>query len=76
MDTKKANDDRPSNRDEGLAESELFDSLLEGSQSEQDLFGPAGVLTKLKVAAPQVAGRPCSGLLAFPWHTLSREGSS
>lgn len=29
---------------------------MEGRQSEQDLFGPAGVLTKLKVAAPQVAG--------------------
>ncbi len=39
-----------SNRDRAAAKQELLDLLLEGSSSEEDLFGPEGVFTKLKGA--------------------------
>jgi putative transposase len=39
-----------SNRDRAAAKQELLDSLLEGCSSEEDLFGPEGVFTKLKGA--------------------------
>jgi putative transposase len=39
-----------SNRDKAAAKQELLDLLLEGSSSEEDLFGPEGVFTKLKGA--------------------------
>jgi putative transposase len=39
-----------SNRDRAAAKQELLDLLLEGSSSEEDLFGPDGVFTKLKGA--------------------------
>lgn len=39
-----------SNRDRAAAKQELLDLLLEGSNSEEDLFGPDGVFTKLKGA--------------------------
>lgn len=50
METKKETDKKPTNRDVALSKHELLDSLLEGCQSEQDLFGPEGVFTKLKGA--------------------------
>jgi putative transposase len=45
-------DDRAtvSNRDRAAAKQELLDTLLEGCSSEEDLFGPEGVFTKLKGA--------------------------
>jgi hypothetical protein len=39
-----------SNRDNAAAKRELLDLLLEGSSTEEDLFGPDGVFTKLKRA--------------------------
>jgi putative transposase len=39
-----------SNRDRAAAKQELLDLLLEGSSTEEDLFGPEGVFTKLKGA--------------------------
>jgi len=39
-----------SNRDRAATKQELLDSLLEGCSSEEDLFGPEGVFTKLKGA--------------------------
>jgi len=39
-----------SNRDRAAAKQELLDLLLEGTSSEEDLFGPEGVFTKLKGA--------------------------
>jgi len=39
-----------SNRDRAAAKQELLDLLLEGSSSEEDLFGADGVFTKLKGA--------------------------
>jgi putative transposase len=39
-----------SNRDRAAAKQELLDTLLEGCSSEEDLFGPQGVFTKLKGA--------------------------
>lgn len=39
-----------SNRDRAAAKQELLDLLLEGASSEEDLFGPEGVFTKLKGA--------------------------
>lgn len=39
-----------SNRDRAAAKQELLDTLLEGCSSEEDLFGPEGVFTKLKGA--------------------------
>lgn len=39
-----------SNRDRAAAKQEFIDSLLEGCSSEEDLFGPEGVFTKLKGA--------------------------
>jgi putative transposase len=39
-----------SNRDRAVAKQEFIDSLLEGCSSEEDLFGPEGVFTKLKGA--------------------------
>ncbi len=39
-----------SNRDKAAAKQELLDLLLEGSSSEEDLFGREGVFTKLKGA--------------------------
>lgn len=39
-----------SNRDRLAAKQEFIDSLLEGCSSEEDLFGPEGVFTKLKGA--------------------------
>lgn len=39
-----------SNRDRASAKQEFIDSLLEGCSSEEDLFGPEGVFTKLKGA--------------------------
>jgi len=38
------------NRDRAAAKQEFIDSLLEGCSSEEDLFGPEGVFTKLKGA--------------------------
>src|SRR3569832_1097546 len=43
-----------SNRDRGLARQEIIDSLLEGSSSEEDLFGPEGVFTKLNGAVERL----------------------
>lgn len=37
-----------SNRDRAVAKQEFIDSLLQGCSSEEDLFGPEGVFTKLK----------------------------
>ena len=42
-----------SNRDRAQAKQELLDTLLEGCSSEEDLFGPEGVFTKLKGAVMQ-----------------------
>jgi putative transposase len=39
-----------SNRERAAAKQEFIDSLLEGCRSEDDLFGPEGVFTKLKGA--------------------------
>jgi putative transposase len=39
-----------SNRDRASAKQEFIDSVLEGCSSEEDLFGPEGVFTKLKGA--------------------------
>ena len=39
-----------SNRDRAAMKQELLDSLLEGCSTENDLFGPEGVFTKLKGA--------------------------
>jgi putative transposase len=40
----------PTNRERVLAKQEFIDSLVTGCNSEQDLFGPEGVFTKLKGA--------------------------
>ena len=42
-----------SNRDRASTRQELLDTLLEGCSSEEDLFGPEGVFTKLKGAVMQ-----------------------
>lgn len=39
-----------SNRDRAVLKQQLLDSLLEGCSTEDDLFGPEGVFTKLKGA--------------------------
>src|SRR5215510_3917758 len=39
-----------SNRDRALAKQEFIDALISGCTSEDDLFGPEGVFTKLKGA--------------------------
>jgi putative transposase len=41
---------KPSNTQRAEAKRELVDSLLDGCQSERDLFGPDGVFTQLKGA--------------------------
>jgi len=40
----------PTNRDRLIAKQEFIDSLVAGASSEEDLFGPDGVFTKLKGA--------------------------
>ena len=40
----------PTNRDRLIAKQEFIDSLVAGASSEEDLFGPEGVFTKLKGA--------------------------
>ena len=50
METKKEEKPVLSNRDWALAKQELIDSLVNGCSSEDDLFGPDGVFTKLKGA--------------------------
>src|SRR5437773_1374410 len=40
----------PTNRDRLIAKQEFIDSLVAGARSEEDLFGPEGVFTKLKGA--------------------------
>jgi|SRR6478736_3117849 len=50
METSKDEKATTSNRDRAAAKQELLDSLLEGYSSEEDLFGPEGVFTKLKGA--------------------------
>jgi putative transposase len=40
----------PTNRDRLIAKQEFIDSLVTGCSSEEDLFGPEGVFTKLKGA--------------------------
>src|SRR5678816_4394688 len=40
----------PTNRERVLAKQEFIDSLVTGCHSEEDLFGPEGVFTKLKGA--------------------------
>src|SRR6187455_1363887 len=48
--SKEENKPTLSNRDRASAKQEFIDSLLEGCSSEEDLFGPEGVFTKLKGA--------------------------
>lgn len=50
METSKDEKATVSNRDRASAKQEMLDSLLEGCSSEEDLFGPEGVFTKLKGA--------------------------
>lgn len=51
MEARKEETTQPlSNRDRAAAKQEFIDSLLEGCSSEEDLFGPEGVFTKLKGA--------------------------
>jgi len=50
METNKDEKATVSNRERAAAKQELLDSLLEGCSSEEDLFGPEGVFTKLKGA--------------------------
>jgi len=50
METSKDEKATTSNRDRAAAKQELLDTLLEGCSSEEDLFGPEGVFTKLKGA--------------------------
>jgi transposase-like protein len=51
MEAKKEDTNEPvTNRDRAVAKQEFIDSLLEGCSSEEDLFGPEGVFTKLKGA--------------------------
>ena len=50
METSREEKATVSNRDRAAAKQELLDSLLEGCSSEEDLFGPEGVFTKLKGA--------------------------
>jgi len=50
METNKEEKALVSNRDRASVKQEFIDSLLEGCSSEEDLFGPEGVFTKLKGA--------------------------
>ena len=50
METNKDEKTKTSNRDRAAIKQELLDTLLEGCSSEDDLFGPEGVFTKLKGA--------------------------
>src|SRR4051794_30179914 len=53
MESQKEEKTLTSNRDRAEAKREFIDSLLEGCTSEDDLFGPEGVFTKLKGAVMQ-----------------------